>query len=170
MKDGTIGIDKARGFMGWCIKRVTGKPYGHSKTYIWNLVFESTVWWVGYWWKTGIRVNADTPRAAEWWQLRVPMSPEEVNAELDYWLDNLDKRRPYNVFKLLILALVIPHRKFFERLGWVPFDNDKLGEVCSVSCDEAKKAAGIDLFPERMEAYTAPVDFRESFLLERVIE
>jgi hypothetical protein len=168
MREGTIGIDKSRGVIGWAIKRVTGKPWGHSKTYLRGFTFESTVWWVGYCWRTGIKMSIGQEKADECWQLKIPMTLEQERAELAYWISKLNKRRPYNVPKLLVLAIVIPHRKFFERLGWVPFDNERLGEVCSASCDEGKKAAGLDLLPGRMEGYTAPGDFRESPLLEVV--
>lgn len=168
MREGTILLWKSHGFLGWCIKKVTGMPYGHSATYLYGFTWESTVWWSIWWFKTGIRVSEGMLKADEYWAPKEPETPSQLKAELRYFLDKLNKRRPYNVPKLLILALVIPCRKFFERLHWVPFDNASLGEVCSVTTDEAKKAAGIDLLPEAMEGMTAPGDFRHSKLLEQV--
>jgi hypothetical protein len=106
--------------------------------------------------------------ADEYWQLKATETPTQVKAELRYFIEQLNKRRPYNIFKLLVLAFVIPNRKFFERLRWIPFDGADLGDVCSSATDRAKKAAGIDLLVDRMEGYTAPGDFCDSPLLEQV--
>jgi len=169
MKDGTIGLDKAKGFIGWCIKRITGKPYGHAKAYLWGLTWESTVWWSIYWFKSGIRVTFGETTSDEYWQPKPAETVSQVRAEIKYFLEQLNTRRPYNIFKLLVLAYVIPHRAFFEKIHWIPFDNANMGEVCSTTVDEAKKAAGIDLLVDRMEGYTAPGDFRDSPLLEQVV-
>ena len=167
MNEGTIGLDKSRRFIGWCIKVVTGMPWAHAKTYLNGLTWESTVWWVGYWWKTGIKVTVGYAKADEYWQLKLPMTEEQIRQELYYWIDKLNRRRPYNVPKLLSLVIVYPLRRFFNRIGWIPFDNPIWGEECSSSVDEAKKFWGCDLLPKQHEGYTAPGDIRKSKLLER---
>lgn len=76
------------------------------------------------------------------------------------------QKRPYNFFKIFILAIVYPTRKFWQRLGWVPFQNEVFGSVCSVYVDYALKYIGLDVLPGMNEEYTAPGDFLMSQQLE----
>ncbi len=67
--------------------------------------------------------------------------------------------RPYNVFKLIVLAFVWPTRWIWRKLGWVPFNSEVFGEVCSGFVDEVFRASHWDLFPEEYEGYTVPGQF-----------
>ena len=167
MDEGTILLYRSHGFIGACIKAVTGMPWGHAATYLKGFTWESTIWWSKIWFKTGIRITKGCSIADEFWKPKTPMTEEQAQAELTYWLEKVNMRRPYNIPKLLILAIVYPLRRFFKK--WVPFDEPFWGEECSSSVDEAKRAAGIDLFPKQQEGFTAPGDFRKSKLLELVV-
>jgi hypothetical protein len=162
MRDGTIGLDKAKGIVGWAIKRISGKAWGHSKQYIAGFTWERTIWWVGYWFKSGIKVTVGYVMSDCYGQPKIKRTPAQINAMLCYYIEELNKRRPYNIAKLLVLAFVIPHKKFFQRIGWVPFENAELGDVCSPTTDEACKRAAWDVLPARDEEYTAPGDFLDS--------
>ncbi len=164
--EGSILLWKTKGFIGWCIRRVTGMPWGHAASYVDGMTFESTVWWVGYWWKSGIKQTHGLLIADKYLRLKEPMTLEQVDREVDYWLGKLNWRRPYNVPKLVIKAFVYPLRRWFNKIGWVPFDQPVFGDDCSTSVDEAKKAARIDLLPGELEGYTAPGDFLKSGKLE----
>lgn len=166
MTEGTIGIDRAKGFIGWCIKTVTGKPWDHAKTYLKGFTWEWTVWWIGYWWRTGVKVTKGHVKADAYLSLKQPMTEQQQAAELAYWLENLNTRKPYNFPKFIAMIIIYPCRKFFQRIKWIPFDNPIWGEECSAGVDEGKKAAGIDLLPGRREGYTCPGDLFDSGLLK----
>jgi hypothetical protein len=83
----------------------------------------------------------------------------------DWCEDQVTAHLRYNVFLLIALAFVYPLRWFFDKLNWVPFRAQLFGEVCSTFVDQAFKAAGIDLFPERGEDATVPGDFIKCRLL-----
>ncbi len=168
MRDGTVLLWKSHGFIGWCIKRVTGMPWGHAAKYLAGFTWERTLWWSWYWFKSGIRIHAGIAAADEYWDLREDMTPEQVTADLTYWIDQLNSRRPYNIPKLIVKALVIPLRRWFDRKGWVPFDNPIYGDDCSTTVAESFDAAGINILPEIPSGRVAPGDFRKSPLLEKV--
>ena len=169
LRDGTILLYRAgKGLIGKAITYFTGMPYAHVAGCLGEHTLESTIWWSEIWWKSGIRITLGTQQADEYWQPVKELTPNQVTAMWRYFINSINKRRPYNVAKFLVLALVYPTRRFWQKIGWVPFSADFHGDVCSVVWDEAYRAAGIDLFPHRSEEYTAPGDFRKSKLLEQI--
>lgn len=163
MVDAKVLLWKTHGLVGWAIKRVTGMPWGHAAMYLEpaDITLERTVWWHGIWFKTGVRVTDGQAKCHEVWRLQKPLIDEEYHEILQYWLRELNLRRPYNVAKLLVKAIVIPARRFFDRLGWIPFDNPVLGDDCSTTVAEAFRAAGRTI-PDMPSGRVAPGDFRES--------
>jgi len=169
LQDGTILLYRAgKGLIGKAITYFTGMPYAHVAGYVAGFTLESTIWWSGFWWKSGIRIALGAKQADEYWQPVKELNLEQIMSMQRYFISNINKRRPYNIAKFLVLALVYPTRRFWQKIGWIPFSADYHGDVCSVVWDEAYRAAGIDLFPHRSEEYTAPGDFRKSKLLKQV--
>jgi hypothetical protein len=163
MVDVKVLLWKTHGIVGWAIKRVTQMPWGHAAMYLVpaDLTVERTIWWNGIWFKTGVRVTDGRAKCQEVRRPRVPLSYDEYHEILKYWLGELNLRRPYNIAKLLVKAIVIPARRFFDRLGWIPFDDPVLGDDCSSTVAEAFKAAGRTI-PDMPTGRVAPGDFRET--------
>lgn len=166
--DTEVLLWKTHGLIGWAIKRVTGMPWGHAAMYLYpiRLTVERTLWWNKFWFKTGIRVTEGRRKCDEIWRLKRPPDETQYDKIVSYWVAELNNRRPYNVAKLLVKAIVIPLRKFFDRIGWVPFDAPILGDDCSTTVAEAFAAAGIKIVPWPT-GRVAPGDFRLSELLEK---
>jgi hypothetical protein len=162
MLDGTIGLDKGHGLLGWAIKKVSGRDFGHAKQYIYGFTWERTMWWSGLWYRSGIRVRLGEIRSDYYGQPKTPLTESQVKGMLTYWLNELDRRRRYNWFKLLAMASLVAFRSWFEKVGWMPYANSRLGDVCSPTVDEACKAGGWDVLPGRNEEFTAPGDFLDS--------
>jgi hypothetical protein len=96
------------------------------------------------------------------------LSDAEKRRMEHYLASKLGPGHYYNVFKLCALMVVCFTRRVWNKLGWVPFQNDFFGVICSVYVDEAYKAAGIDLLPNENAEYTVPADFARSAMLQRV--
>lgn len=167
MKDGTVFVTKNRksddlfsNTLGNLIEYFTGMPYVHVEVWCKGHRYGSV--------KGGPRKTTTVPNrnGTVFLQPREELTEKQKEAMNEYLERMLS--RPYNVFKLVSLALVYPTRWFWNWIGWVPFEKDVFGVVCSVYVDEAYKAAGIDLLPGRSEEYTSPGDFLKSELLEKV--
>jgi len=169
LRDGTILLYRSgKGFISKAIAYFTGMPYAHVSGYIQGFTFTSSVWWSGLWFKSGIYISIGAREADEYWQPIRELTPGEKLAILRYFIDSVNKRRPYNFGKFLVLAIVYPTRRFWEKIGWVPFSAAFFGDVCSIVWDEAYKGANWDLLPRQSEEYTVPGDIRKSKLLEKV--
>jgi len=108
-------------------------------------------------------------RGCLFFELKTPLTDEQAK-KLKLNLDEMVvQRRPYNFMKIAVLALIYPTRKFWNWLGWVPFQNEVFGYICSVFVDVAFKDIGIDLFKSAFEEYTAPGDFVSNPMLVRII-
>lgn len=88
-----------------------------------------------------------------------PMTHNEKEKMQAYINEMINEKRPYNILRLLSLAIVHPTRKFWNWIGWVPFKKEVYGEVCSTFIDKAWEAAGRDILPRAEEELTAPGDF-----------
>lgn len=152
----------------------TGYEYTHVGVFFLDHLYESTMWQdeKGKL-KSGIRVTKGWP-VGEWrpdfcmvpWRQKV--GPEEV-AKIGNVLEQyVTAGRPYNVFKLIALSIVWPTRWLWKKLGWVPFDYEVFGEVCSGFVDEVMKKARWDLFPDEWEGYTVPGQFTKIHGWQRV--
>jgi hypothetical protein len=173
MKDGSILLWEGHGdLVSKAIMYFTNSPYTHVAVYVGGWTFDSTIWNGGKWWqlwkwRSGIRKTWGTLGGAS--RVRVPKKPlTQMDAgRLLIMADAMESYHfPYNIPKLLILALVYPTRWFWEKINWVPFQADVFGEVCSEFVDEVFKSAGMDLFPNKTEQDTVPGDFANCSALE----
>ena len=165
MKNGTIvliGNRKWAGkeFITWLsnvvtksIVAVTGSRFIHIKRYL-----------NGYWYESsfpkGAGKTTETFVTNDLNLVREPIigfTEEEVNGMVRYAENKIAQKMPYNILKLLVLAIVLPLRKFFKIIKWVPFEKDNwFGAVCSVFDDQMVKSIGIDQFLNEYEEYTPP--------------
>lgn len=76
--------------------------------------------------------------------------------------NRINYRKPYNIFKLLILAYIYPKKIYWNNRNWLPFDKEFFGEVCSVFVDNVYLDLGIDILPGLRKGITAPVDLLKS--------
>lgn len=68
--------------------------------------------------------------------------------------------RRYNIAELVADVLIVPTRKFWEWLGWIPFGNNSHGAVCSAFVAKAfVYGALIPVFAEIECADRDPGDF-----------
>jgi hypothetical protein len=158
--------DWARDFVSRAIVFFTGMPYTHVALVFEGAVYESTVW------KnekgnleSGIRITygrfpSDVPEPDI---CMVPWRLETTPERMDRIKRELEKvvplPRPYNILKLVVLALIWPTRRFWKWIKWVPFNHEAWGEVCSGFVDEIMKDSKWDLFPDEWEGYTVPGQF-----------
>lgn len=172
MKDGSIILEAYEDMNSWLLNLVgkaicffTDSPYVHVLVYVDNWIYESTVWKSE---KGKIRTGARKirPVRLNWSKKNVVLEPIRLGPQkaeqLKYYLEGTLNEVPYNILKLIALALVYPTRWVWNKLKWVPFDREIFGEVCSTYIDEAFKKVGVDLLPNKFEGYTAPVDFIKS--------
>ena len=157
MKDGTIllyRVEKNDGFGSKLIGFVTGMPYHHAAIYCDGQTFEEGPKGAGY--TNGLK------KADEYWEPIEDMTPEENKRMWAFlWWTAVYKhggRWPYNFLKFIVLALVYPTKKFWNKIDWMPFQSDLLGEVCSTYVDYAWQAAGRDILPGWDGEFTVPGD------------
>jgi len=172
MKNGTVLLYKYKksdsffwNIIGKSIVFFTGYPYTHVALYINGRTYDYTVWKEGKKWKTGARMTQGLLKASEYYEPKRNLTDEEAFG-IEFYCKELQKY-PYNVLKLLSLAIVYPLRSIFRMFKWVPFDHVMFGDVCSVLPDEAYKFAGIDIFPGDFEGYTVPGMYTECDFFER---
>lgn len=146
----------------------TGYRYTHVGVFFKGTLYDSTIWTDAKGkLRTGIRVSDgfyhDGRRADVCMVPEIPLPDFRVyNIERSLHT-YVEGSRPYNVLKLIALMFVWPTRGFWKLLGWVPFNHDLYGEVCSGFVDEVFKNAGMDLIPRHYEGYTVPGQFVELY-------
>lgn len=139
----------------------TGYDYVHTALWIDGYRYDAARWRANGKWRTGIR-RVRTSRSADVVLLPANQLSKMKKTLIKSIADTYYKmRRPYNYFKVVALIIIWPTRWIWKKLGWVPFDRDLRGEICSVFVDEVFKRAGIDLFPDDHEGYTVPGMFVE---------
>jgi hypothetical protein len=166
MKDGSIILfTGGDDILSKAIRFFTGSPYTHTAVYVKGYTFDSTVWHDGRWWQlwkwhTGVRKTYGIlPGAALVLSPMVPLSETEAIELLTRCNMSEEYHFPYNVLKLLVLAIVYPTRKFWEeKVKWIPFSGDFLGETCAEYVDEMYKPVR-DWFPGKTEQDTVPGDW-----------
>jgi len=175
MVDGTILLFKRENkkfdLVGRAIEFFTGSPYTHVALFLNGCTYDATVWTPqGKWWPhSGVRKTVGTlPGYSTLLQPKVPIKHDEMIAMVAVAEDEIKNHVPYNVLKLLVLAIVYPTRKFWTWINWVPFQAEFFGEVCSEFVDEEYSTAGRDLFPGRTEEDTVPGDYMKCDQIEVV--
>ena len=154
-----------RTIVSYLITVFTGQSYTHAGIYFKGSLYQSTVLKN----KNGVMKSEYNPADNEFTTslvFRIPLNMAQHNALKDTLNTKLVEHLPYNYLKLFVLMLVYPTRWFWNKIGWVPFQSEFFGNVCSVFVDSTFKDIGIDLLPDNNEEYTAPGDFLKSKLLE----
>ncbi len=165
MKDGSVltfppGPDP----VGQAVKYITGGP-AHVAIFIGGLFFDDTVWHqpgkllpV-----SGVRESLQADIAG-WGEYTIqepvaPWSDAEIQAALEVAITQVNLRRHYNIFLLLVDAILYPTRWFWDRIGWVPFGSWYLGGVCSSFAGLVVRATGRDPWPGIKTQELVPLDF-----------
>ena len=145
----------------------TDSNYTHAAIAIDNTVYESTVMNN----QNGAMKTNHLPHPSRnciYLKFKVELSQKKIEL-LEYYLNRkVVEKRPYNFMKIVVLMIVQPTKKFWNLIGWVPFQNEVYGSVCSVFVDDAFKEIEIDLLPGNIEEYTSPGDLLNSDLLEPI--
>ena len=147
-------FNKLTRFVNRCICFFTRSEYWHTSIVIGNIKYESghpngvkkSVYYHDY----SKYIDVDTYQATEY----------QANKMIDYAEKALKDNIRYNHYKLIVLALCYPTRFIWDRIKWVPFQNNYFGMVCSVFVREILLAGNIDFMPDRYKELTAPADFR----------
>jgi len=140
---------------------VTRSPFTHVRIMFGGKCYHSYAWW-----HSGTRhllhgFGYGAPVAERVLEPIVPMDNQERRLMREYIGQSMLFDEPYNFLSLVSLAIVYPTRWFWRWIGKVPFSADVLGKVCSTKVDHIWKRAGRDLFPDDLEDYTVPGDFRQ---------
>ena len=167
MKDGSIVlyVPKRANVIQKAIQFFTGMPQTHAAIYFEGYLYEESMW--------GAQKHLYEGSSNEVWEPKIELRNRErrlMGAFLKRTLGESPPwyRWPYNYLKLLVLALVYPTRWIWNKLNWVPFQNDLLGEVCSTYVDQAWLITGRDIIPGMYEEFTVPGDLSGLPGFERV--
>jgi len=145
----------------------TKSPYTHVGIYYDGYLYESTVMNN----QNGTMVTEFVPEKNDrltYMRFKKPLTSDQLSKLYETLWIKVVVAQPYNFLKLFVLMLVYPTKKFWNKIGWVPFQSEFFGNVCSVFVDSVFKTVGIDLLPGQNEEYTAPGDFYVSPMLEVV--
>ena len=139
-------------FVNKCICFFTGSEYWHTAIELGEYKYESGHPYGAE--KTRMKTVADEYTDVH----SIEISDISFNAMKEYAELKLKQNLRYNHYKLLVLAICYPTRWLWNKLKWVPFQNNFFGMVCSVFVREILLAGGIDFIPHYKEL-TAPGDF-----------
>ena len=141
MKDGTVFLykydknknygSKLANFIMKCIVFFTRSPYWHIAVKVGNYTYQNGS-------PYGVKKDTKT-RTGDKYTVLEPkrdLTEKEIQDMIKWGDLQLEHNLGYNHFKLIILAIVYPTRKFWNWVGWIPFQNDYFGMVCSVFIDE----------------------------------
>lgn len=167
---------KFRTFLAKAIMYFSGFPYTHAGIVVNGTTYDMTRWTdvITGAKKSGVRVSWGYPEGDAPDYLVYPpdedMTADRLTGLDRACIDSVKVGYKYNVLKLLVLAIVWPTRWFWKKIGWVPFNAEFMGEVCSVYVDEIFKTVHWDIFPKEHEGYTVPGQFMHipNWTVERV--
>lgn len=153
------------------ICRVTDSKWVHCAIYLKKTVFESTVWWKGLRFYSGIKISSGAAeQASRIMQADKILAPvkkyteQQIIKMQNSIYEDINYRKPYNILKLISLAYIYPRREDWNN-KWLPFDREFFGEVCSTFVDNLAWEVGVDLLKEYRQGVVAPCDFLKSPLL-----
>ena len=121
----------------------TGMPQYHALIY-----FEGQTYGMG---GKGVVVSEGLAKADEYWEPIKPMTDEERERMRSFlwWTAKWEKGRwAYNFGKFAALIVVYPTRRFWNWLGWMPFQADLYGEHCATYPAYGWWAAGYTIVPD----------------------
>lgn len=147
----------------WAMKKASGGPETHSQVWIDGFIYETS-------YPNGYGKKERTPVQSESVYFLVPtreLTDDECSAMKAFYEDKIRDRIKYATLKLLISFVIAFSRPVWEKLRWIPFQDDRLwGEYCSAAVDQAYKFAGIELLPG-YEEITSPHDLTKSKFFRR---
>lgn len=145
MKDGTIMlrcVKESSGFGPKLIAWWTGMPQYHVMIYFCGQTYGMS--------GKGVVVKNGISGASERWE---PVK-EMTNAQRDrmgaflWWTAKWERGKwRYNFLKFAALFFVYPTRRFWNWIGWMPFQSDLYGEHCATYVAYAWWAAGKTIVP-----------------------
>jgi hypothetical protein len=91
----------------------------------------------------------------------IVVTNEQLHNMITYAENKLIENLRYNHYKLILLSILYPTRFIWDRIKWVPFQNDYFGMVCSVFAREILLAGDINYCPKRYKEITAPRDMHK---------
>ena len=146
------------------VKFVTGSDYYHAAIWIDGYIYEETAYFdSNKKWISGARKYKSEPNG-DIYILRPEVVVDEENIKT--WAELMvDTSVPYNFPLLIAIPIIYPLRWLWKILKWSPFKSAVFGYICSEFVDTALLAGGVDLLPNRSEAYTVPGDLAKSKLL-----
>jgi len=146
------------------VKFVTGSDYYHSAIWISGYIYEETAYFdSSNKWISGVRKYKSEPNG----DVYVLRSEVIVDEEaIKTWVEmQISLKVPYNFPLLISMFFVYPLRWLWKILKWSPFKSAVFGYIYSEFVDYCLMAGGVDLLPDRSEAYTVPGDIAKSKLL-----
>jgi hypothetical protein len=167
MKNGTVILTYPRGkfdkwyvnFVIWCIQKVTKSKYIHTQVWVDGYMLETVH-------PSGFQKKKQTPEKREGLDFLEPirdLTQKECDSITAYFDDKIRNNIPYGYAKLFLSFILAWSRPFWEKIKWIPFQEDKIwGNHCSSGVDEAFKFSGIDILPNGYEEITSPSDFIQS--------
>ena len=165
-KNGTIVLIGNRKWGSWLSNLVTGfivKATKSNKIHIKRYLD-------GYWYESsypkGAGKTTETFVTNEFNLVREPITPftnDEVIKMVAFAEESIVSKMKYNLIKLILLYVILPTRKFWECIHWVPFSNNKaFGTVCSVfDAEMVRKSGRIEFNGDDPEMRT-PGDYERS--------
>lgn len=169
MKNGSIGLDHRHAKEGAVLEvlddaqnAVTGTIWTHVKWHVGGCTWESTLEHVdGQLLPASGMIRTVGVKPADLWREPVTnLTQEQVEgilrwSELQVWLGT-----KYNVAGLVAFAFFYRTRGFWDKLGWVPFDETLHKAVCSVAAARAFCLGGwLPIWKKTELASRVPGDF-----------
>lgn len=155
-------------FLSYLNFKVTKSTATHIGLWTGEFMYESNSWWRDGKLYTGTRKGKSYDTKPTGYMI-IELEKDVRDKVIKFLNDTSseDGLQPFNIFKISMMGLIYPFRKFWNKLGWVPFQNDIFGQICSVYIDTAFKQAGMDLFEEHYEEYTVPGMYTNKFICYR---
>jgi hypothetical protein len=125
------------------VQKVTKSEYYHSKIYVNGFIYEAVLCMEKGKIVNGVTRTADLNQAGgDFWELRKPLTQEEINAIDEFLTENLKKK--YDVMRLMFMPLLLLLSPIWKITHKIPFIKNMF--FCFDLVERAFMYAGIDLF------------------------
>jgi len=142
-------------FVNRLICLCTGSKYWHTAIILENYKYES-----GH--PYGASKSIYTATQDKYQDIEdIVVTNEQLHNMIAYAELKLNQNLRYNHYKLIALAILYPTRFIWDKIKWVPFQNDYFGQICSVFVREILLNGDIDYCPKRYKEITAPCDMHK---------